>query len=61
MQTLNSSGASGAPLPALIPCTKEPLSQHEDSTKNAYLCLLLSRMVPSAVMEMLRAPGLGQW
>lgn len=38
-----------------------PHYQHEHSTKNAYLCLLLSRMVPSAVMEMLRAPRLGQW
>lgn len=32
-----------------------------DITKNAYLCLLLSQKVPSAVMEMLRAPGPGQW
>ncbi|TNN56240.1 hypothetical protein EYF80_033533 [Liparis tanakae] len=39
----------------------EPLSRHEDSTRNAYLWVLLSQMVPSAVMEMLRTPGLGQW
>lgn len=32
-----------------------------DISKSPYLCLLLSQIVPSAVMEMLRAPGPGQW